>query len=172
MLPTRLLLPVALLLALTACSSAPAPAPADTAAPAAAAGSDPHAGHGPPEGGAGLYAVQSGALGVITIDAEGHLLYRSDADTADPPTSTCTDTCMDTWFPILVDDGAELELLGVDESQVGRLERADGGIQLTLAGWPLYRHRDDPGGLPDAGQNGADGNWFAITPAGDKAVAP
>ncbi len=172
MLPTRLLAPAALLLALTACSAAPAPPPTDPAAPVAASVADPHAGHGPAAGGVGLYAVQSGALGVITTDAEGHLLYRSDADTADPPASACTDTCMDTWFPLLVAVGVEPELLGVDEALVGRLERADGGVQLTLAGWPLYRHRDDTGGLPDAGQNGAENTWFAITPTGDKAVTP
>jgi hypothetical protein len=51
---------------------------------------------------------------------------------------------------------------------VGRLPRAEGD-QLTLAGWPLYRHRDDTGGLLDAGQNGADGTWFAVTPTGEKA---
>jgi hypothetical protein len=42
--------------------------------------------------------------------------------------------------------------------------------QLTLAGWPLYRHRDDDGMLATAGQNGADGMWFVVTPKGEKAT--
>ncbi|MHA6781580.1 hypothetical protein ACVGOW_11375 [Pseudonocardia saturnea] len=156
MLPTRRSLALAALLVLTACG---APAPA---APAPAA----HSGHAVA---VGLYAVQSGPLGVVATDSEGHLLYRSDADTADPPTSTCTGDCAATWIPLVVADDAEPELLGVDEELVGRLERAEGD-QLTLAGWPLYRHRDDTGGLLDAGRHGAEDTWFAITPSGGKAV--
>ncbi|MBW0124290.1 hypothetical protein [Pseudonocardia oceani] len=128
-----------------------------------------HAGHSTAD--AGLYAVQSGPLGVVATDSEGHLLYRSDADSAAPSTSACTGACTQTWLPLTVADGAEPELLGVGEALVGRLDRADGDDQLTLAGWPLYRHRDDTGGLADAGQNGADGSWFAITPTGEKAAA-
>ncbi|MBW0135199.1 hypothetical protein [Pseudonocardia abyssalis] len=161
MLPTHLSrsLAVAGLLALTACGAAPAPA-APAAAPAGA-----HSGH---TGGVGLYAVQSGPLGVVATDTDGHLLYRSDADSADPPTSTCTGACAQTWLPLTVADGAEPELLGVDEERVGRLPRPDGDDQLTLAGWPLYHHVDDTGGLTDTGQNGADGTWFAVTPTGEK----
>ncbi|MBC8092536.1 MAG: hypothetical protein H7Y15_11465, partial [Pseudonocardia sp.] len=124
-----------------------------------------------PAGGVGLYAVQSGPLGVVTTDAEGHLLYRSDADTADPSASTCDDACMDTWFPMLMPETGEPELLGVDPEVVGRLERADGGVQLTIAGWPVYRHVEDTGGLTDAGRHGVDGHW-AVTPSGERVVAP
>lgn len=179
MLPTHpaRLLAAAALLALAACGSPtePAttePAPAAAPGPAAVQGGTAGGGHaGHSTAGAGLYAVQSGPLGVVATDPEGHLLYRSDADTPDPSTSACTGACTQTWLPLTVADGAEPELLGVDEALVGRLERADGDDQLTLAGWPLYRHRDDTGGLADAGQNGADGSWFAITPTGGKAAA-
>ncbi|GAA3240199.1 hypothetical protein GCM10017691_42010 [Pseudonocardia petroleophila] len=159
MLPPHLsrVLAAAGLLALTACGAAPAPAA-------------PPAGHSGHAGGVGLYAVQSGPLGVVATDTDGHLLYRSDADSADPPTSTCTGECTRTWVPLTVADGAEPELLGVDEELVGRLARPDGDDQLTLAGWPLYHHVDDTGGLTDAGRNGADGIWFAVTPTGEKAA--
>ncbi|QJY47629.1 hypothetical protein [Pseudonocardia broussonetiae] len=163
--PTRLLAAAALL-ALAACGAPTEPAPAPAPAAAAQGG---HAAHS--SAAAGLYAVQSGPLGVVATDSEGHLLYRSDADSAAPPTSACTGACTQTWLPLTVADGAEPELLGVDAALVGRLERADGDDQLTLAGWPLYRHRDDTGGLADTGQNGADGSWFAITPTGGKAAA-
>ena len=174
MLPTRLsvtgalLVPAALLLGLTACSAAPAAAPPEPAA--SAQGGGVHTGH-EAAGGVGLYAVQSGPLGVVTTDAEGHLLYRSDADTADPPTSTCDDACMDTWFPLLMPEQGEPELLGVDPALIGRLQRADGGEQLTIAGWPVYRHVDDTGGLGDTGQHGVDGR-YAVSPSGAKVVSP
>lgn len=157
MLPTHLRsLAVAGLLALTACGAAPAAPPPPAA----------HSGHG---AGVGLYAVQSGPLGVVTTDADGHIVYRHDADT--PTSSACTGACAQVWLPIVVPPGAEPELLGVDPGDVGRLERPEGS-QLTLAGWPLYHRADDDGGLTDAGEHGADGVWFAITPDGERATAP
>jgi predicted lipoprotein with Yx(FWY)xxD motif len=171
------LLLVALLVAGCA-SPEPAADPAaqqSTAAPTAS--SDAHGGHGG-HGGHGsagvpaptLYAVQTAPLGVVLTDGAGHLLYRSDADTAEPPTSTCSGACAETWLPVVVEPGEELDLAGVDADLVGQVQRADGTTQLTLAGWPLYRHRDDDGSLASTGQNGADGTWFVVTPKGEKAT--
>jgi predicted lipoprotein with Yx(FWY)xxD motif len=139
----------------------PAPEPA---APAAAG----HSGHD--SGGPELWAVQSGPLGVVATDGEGHLLYRSDADSATPPTSHCTDACNATWKPMLLPSGQQVEALGVDKTKVGQLTRPDGSVQLTLAGWPLYYNATDTPGLTDAGHNGQNG-WSVITPSGTKAVA-
>ncbi|MCU1665642.1 MAG: hypothetical protein JWR58_5707 [Pseudonocardia sp.] len=169
------------MVALTGCAASNSPAPVvrsdstPTTAPAGGAAEQPgghHGGHGSPgDAGPSLYAVQSGPLGVVATDGAGHLMYRSDADTAAPSTSNCTGPCAQTWLPVLVAAGQEPELLGVDPAVVGRLSRPEGTTQLTLAGWPLYRHRDDQGGLQSAGQSGADGIWFAVTPTGDKATA-
>jgi predicted lipoprotein with Yx(FWY)xxD motif len=149
--------------------------------PTAAAAPEAHGGHGGHGGGHGsdavvpaptLYAVQTGPLGIILTDGSGHLMYRSDADSATPPTSTCTDACAQTWIPVTAPPDQELDLAGVKEELVGRLQRPDGSSQLTLAGWPLYRNRDDDGSLATAGQNGADGKWFVVTPRGEKAAPP
>lgn len=164
----HLLCAVALAGLLAACGS---PTPADPA-PAPAGGGHGGGGHGGGGHGAhgssatGLYAVQSGPLGVVATDDDGHLLYRSDDDT--PAASSCTGGCTDTWIPLLSDTPPEL--LGVDEELVGTFDRPDGGAQVTLAGWPLYRHVDDDGGLLDAGRHGADDTWFVITPGGEKAT--
>jgi predicted lipoprotein with Yx(FWY)xxD motif len=153
----------------------PTPEPAATAAPEGGHGE--HGGHGGHGGhGAGgvpaptLYAVQTGPLGIVLTDGSGHLVYRSDADRADPPTSTCVDECAQTWIPVTAPPDQELELAGVKKELVGRRHRADGSSQLTLAGWPLYRNRDDDGSLATAGRNGADGTWFVVTPQGEKAA--
>jgi len=138
----------------------PAPEPAATAA----AG---HSGHG--SGGPELWAVQSGPLGVVATDGAGHLLYRSDADSATPPASRCTDACTATWKPLLLPSGQQFEALGVDKAKVGQLTRPDGSVQLTLAGWPLYYNDTDSTGLADAGHNGQNG-WSVITPTGAKAA--
>ena len=162
--------------------------PAESAAPAATAMPEGHSGHGGQSGHGGhggqggpgspvvpaptLYAVQTGPLGIILTDGSGHLIYRSDADSATPPASTCIDACAQTWIPVTAPPDQELDLAGVKEELVGRLQRADGSSQLTLAGWPLYRNRDDDGSLATAGQNGADGTWFVVTPKGEKVAPP
>jgi predicted lipoprotein with Yx(FWY)xxD motif len=157
-----------LLVALLAACGAPEPAAPEPAPPAHA--QHDAQGHGSHGGGASLWAVQTGPLGVVVTDGAGHLVYRSDADSADPPTSACTGACTETWIPLVVEPGQELDLAGVDDELVGRMPRADGTTQLTLAGWPLYRHRDDDGLLATTGQHGADGRWFVVTPSGEKAT--
>jgi predicted lipoprotein with Yx(FWY)xxD motif len=166
-------------LAVAGCGAAPPPAPAAppaAAPPTAAQQPGGHGGHGEHEGhgsatAPALYAVQSGPLGVIATDGAGHIMYRSDADSSTPPTSNCTGPCAQTWLPVLVATGEEPELLGVDPAVVGRITRPEGTTQLTLAGWPLYRDPDDPGGLRTTGRHGQDNTWFAITPTGEKASA-
>lgn len=160
----------AMLLVTAACGSAPAPA-----AP------DPH-----PEGtdmnremsgdmggmhmgGTALWAVQTGPLGVVVTDGSGRMLYRSDADSASPPTARCTGACASTWVPLRLADGQPPDLEGVDAVKVGSVPRADGAPQVTLAGWPLYWRRGEPGGLTTTGANGRDG-WFVATPTGDRAA--
>lgn len=166
---------VAGLVALTSCGGAPADpaAPASAAPPSAAApqGHQQGSGHGGSADTVELWAVQSGPLGVVVTDGAGYVLYRSDRDTSQPPTSTCVDQCAEAWHPVLVGSKPP-ELLGVDASTVGTLLRPDGGTQLTLGGWPVYRRAGEARGVPGAGANGADGVWFAVAPDGSKAVPP
>jgi predicted lipoprotein with Yx(FWY)xxD motif len=174
----RVLCGPVLLLALLAACGAPDQAAQESPAPPAHAqheghgggehGAGGHGAHG--SGGASLWAVQTGPLGIVLTDGAGHLMYRSDADSAEPSTSTCTGACAETWIPMTVEPDQALDLAGVDDELVGRVQRPDGATQLTLAGWPLYRHRDDDGLLATTGQHGAEGSWFAVTPTGEKAT--
>ena len=164
---------LAAVLTLTACSGAPA-APAAPAAdvPAEHQGHTPgqagHTGHGGSPDRVELWAVQTAPLGVVVTDGAGAVLYRYDRDSAQPPASTCVDACAATWTPVMV--GAQPpELLGVDPGRVGSVRRADGGEQMTIGGWPVYRKAGEGGGLQGTGSNGADGAWFAIAPDGTKA---
>lgn len=142
-------------------SGGPAEGAAGAPAEGAAGG---HAGHG--NGGLGLYAVQSGPLGVVLTEGDGRLVYLNTADT--PTTSACTGACAQEWLPLVRVEGTELELLGVDESLIGELPRPE-GVQITLAGHPLYHRADDTGTLSeaDAASHRRDGTWFVITPTGE-----
>ena len=149
-------------------AAAVAEAAASAQAEAGAAGGDPgaqHASQGPVE----LWAVQSGPLGVLVTDGDGKPIYRYDRDGTKPPTSACTGDCTKEWPPVVVSGNSQPELDGVNPALVGTLQRPDGQRQLTLAGWPLYRHTGDDGGLAATYGNGADGAWFAISPNGDRA---
>lgn len=169
--------PAAALLALvlTACGGA---TPQDQQA-ASAAGQPsqqqaaPHQGH---HSGTGLelWAVQTGPLGVIVADGAGRVLHRTDADSAQPSTATCTGDCTAIWPPVLVADGEKPALYGVNAALVGTVTRPDGGVQLTLAGWPLYTYSSDDGSLTttagDGMGDGGVGAWHAITPDGSPAI--
>ena len=149
-------------------AAAVAEAAASAQAEAPAAGPDTAAQRSTPSH-VELWAVQSGPLGVVVTDGGGHPIYRYDRDATAPPTSACTGDCTKQWPPVVLAGSAHPELDGIDPTLVGTLQRPDGQRQLTLAGWPLYRHTGDDGGLATIYGNGADNAWYAISPTGDRA---
>jgi predicted lipoprotein with Yx(FWY)xxD motif len=120
-------------------------------------------------GGVQMWATQTSSLGIVALDGAGRILYRSDADLNNPPTSRCTGECTQRWVPLALPEGQEVESLGVDSELIGTLRRGDGTNQVTLAGWPLYTVAGDNGAHDGTGAHGTDGTWFAVTPTGDKA---
>jgi predicted lipoprotein with Yx(FWY)xxD motif len=114
-----------------------------------------------------LAASSMGDLGNVLTDKDGMTLYRFDKDTAKPPVSNCTGECAGKWPPALATSD-EWELQGVDKSMVGTIDRPDGGKQITVGGWALYRFSQDiaPG---DTKGQGVGGTWYAATPEGKKA---
>jgi predicted lipoprotein with Yx(FWY)xxD motif len=152
---------------LAAQASAQAQAPA-TGTGDAAQGSA-QSGGGAPGGRVELWAVQSGALGVLVTDGDGRPIYRFDRDGHQPPSTTCTGSCTDAWPPVLIGNQPP-DLEGVNAALVGSIVRPDGQRQLTLAGWPLYKHAGDDGALSSTYGNGDDNAWFVIAPNGDHAM--
>ncbi|MFC8261302.1 SCO0930 family lipoprotein [Streptomyces sp. NPDC057291] len=117
---------------------------------------------------AGQLAVwDSKKLGKVLTDSEGFTLYRFDKDTASPPKSNCEGDCAKIW-PV-VPAGNVTVAAGTDDALIGKVTRADGTQQLTIAGWPMYRYAKDakPG---DANGQGVGGTWFASAPDGKKAA--
>lgn len=118
-----------------------------------------------------LTANSTAQLGAVVVDGLGWTLYRFDDDTAEPPTSNCAGDCATTWPPVLAEPGTPLTVEGVDQAAIGTLTRADGGVQLTIAGWPVYRFAADAApGATDG--HGVGEKWFAVTPEGGRAEAP
>ncbi|QDY80256.1 SCO0930 family lipoprotein [Streptomyces qinzhouensis] len=105
-------------------------------------------------------------LGKVLTDSAGFTLYRFDRDTASPPRSRCEGDCAKAW-PVVAAEGATAPS-GAGPGLLGSVARADGGSQLTVAGWPVYRYAEDTRAGEAKGQ-GVGGTWFAAAPDGGKA---
>ena len=107
-------------------------------------------------------------IGNVVTDSKGWIFYRFDEDSAKPPTSNCADDCADTWPPVLTKNGKDLpDVKGVDPDKLGTIKRDDGGWQLTIGGWPMYRYTGDEKAGQWEGQ-GLSGTWFVATKDGKK----
>jgi predicted lipoprotein with Yx(FWY)xxD motif len=115
-----------------------------------------------------LTATNVGQLGPVVTDGAGLTLYRFDRDTNMPSASNCVGACATTWPPLLAFSD-EVRLKGIDKAVVGTVTRQDGTRQVTISGWPVYHYAKDttPG---QAGGQGLQGTWFAVTPQGKKAT--
>lgn len=112
-----------------------------------------------------LRAATIPKMGKVVTDQKGFTLYRFDKDTASPSKSNCEGKCALVWPPALTDGNPQLS--GIDPTVVGTVIRADGSLQITLAGWPVYRYIGDPRPGTWKGQN-VGGTWFVVSPNGKK----
>ena len=142
---------LALALVAAACQQAGAGSPS-----AAASGAD-----------AAVKVSTSTALGDRLVDAEGRTLYVFLNDSPGEQ-STCGGGCAESWPAATVGAASPAAGNGVT-ADLGTLERADGTLQLTLDGWPMYRYAADaaPG---DATGQGVGGVWFVARPDGSVAA--
>jgi predicted lipoprotein with Yx(FWY)xxD motif len=122
---------------------------------------------------AGVKATSSGAHGPYLTDAQGRALYLFTADTkgqgGNAPVIACADECRAAW-PLFQSDGAPQAVEGVDAALLGTIAH-DGKTVVTYNGWPLYYFAKDQGPGSTAGQDveSFDGEWYLVTPAGERA---
>lgn len=122
------------------------------------------------EGGGGVWFTiapetvalsSSEELGDFLVGANGMTLYIFANDSAN--TSNCVDACATNWPPATVSAATRLVAGSGIEGELGTIERADGSLQLTYNGFPLYYWKDDaqPG---DTTGNGVGGVWGVVAP--------
>ncbi|MDR3571154.1 MAG: hypothetical protein P4L81_03070 [Candidatus Pacebacteria bacterium] len=81
-------------------------------------------------------------LGTYLIGYNGMTLYAYSKDSTG--TSTCYDKCSETWPPYIVPNGMQLNIQsGVTGAKAGTITRADGTVQVTYNGKPLYFYNGD-----------------------------
>lgn len=143
------------LLILAGCSSPESPPVTDTPGPTQ---TDEPAGEV-------VLSVESTSLGDIVVDGEGRTVYVFDNDTEGTDRSACEGPCADLW-PAVLTDSDDPEVEGVTGT-VGTIEAIDGGMQVTLNGWPLYTYADDAAPGDVAGQAFND-VWWVVDPSGER----
>ena len=124
---------------------------------------------------AGNDANASGAFTVATADGGGTYLTDSAGNAVymiedDPEGDACVGDCLETWPPVLVADVQPTVdvSMNLDPALLGTIERADGTMQVTYNGFPLYRYAADTGANRIAGHGIEDqwGHWYLLGPTG------
>jgi predicted lipoprotein with Yx(FWY)xxD motif len=145
--------------ALVACGSAGA-SPSPSSAPPSAGSSSPAA--------AAASTVKTATIAGVTVltSSKGFTLYSFAPDTS--TTSKCNGTCAQNWPPVT----GPVTGAGVTGT-FGTITRADGSVQATFDGHPLYTFAGDtaPGQNKGNGLNAAGGLWHEITTSGTAPAA-
>jgi predicted lipoprotein with Yx(FWY)xxD motif len=105
------------------------------------------------------------SYGRVLFDGRGFVLY---AFTRDPRgKSVCAGTCARAWPPYVVKTRSRAGS-GVKARLLGTTKRADGRLQVTYAGRPLYYYVGDRRGGQILCQNVTEfgGVWLVIRPTG------
>jgi predicted lipoprotein with Yx(FWY)xxD motif len=144
-----------------ASAAARAPASSAAAAPASSAAA-------PAAGGAATIAVKTGPLGTYLTDGAGKTLYLFTKDTGSA--SVCTGACATTWPPFTT-TGTPTATGAASAGTIATSARADGSMQVTYDGHPLYYFKADSAPGDTKGQ-GVGGIWFEVAPGGKSLGAP
>jgi len=110
-------------------------------------------------------AAKQSAYGRILFDGRGSVLYAFTRDAHGK--SACSGACAKAWPPYLVKSrpsgGA-----GVAAARLGTTRRADGSLQATYAGRPLYYYVGDrkPGQILCQNVVEYGGYWRVVRPSG------
>ena len=120
-------------------------------------------------GSVAVVKVRATSLGSTLVASNGHTLYMFAHDTSTK--STCSGSCA-TYWPPLVTTGKPTAGPGVHAALLGTTHRADGRLQVTYHGHPLYFFVNDKkaGSTSGEGLKAFGGKWFALSPAGLKIV--
>jgi predicted lipoprotein with Yx(FWY)xxD motif len=97
------------------------------------------------------------ALGHFLTDDAGMTLYVFSND--EPGVSNCVGNCAVNWPPVIVGEASLITAPLAIPAGFATTTRADGGVQLTYGGWPLYGWVNDAAPGDTTGQ-GVGGNWW------------
>lgn len=111
-----------------------------------------------------LEVRQHATLGGYVAGKDGMSLYVFKNDSGG--TSACTGSCATNWPPLTVASPADVTAGAGVQGAIGTMQRADGTIQVTLGGKPLYYFSGDSAAGDTNGQ-GFKNIWYLASPSGD-----
>jgi predicted lipoprotein with Yx(FWY)xxD motif len=103
----------------------------------------------------------SDELGDFLVSPDGMTLYMFTNDEAG--VSNCADECAENWPPYTVRESDRLAAAEGIEGELATIERADGDLQVTYNGMPLYFYAEDAAPGDTTGQEVGD-VWFVVNP--------
>jgi predicted lipoprotein with Yx(FWY)xxD motif len=108
-------------------------------------------------------ATAETSLGTVVVDGKGMTAYYFLKDTKGSGTSACSGDCAAAW-PAITTENATPTVTGVT-GEVGTITGADGKLQVTIDGRPIYTFAQDkaPGDVNGQGLNSV---WYVIAPDG------
>ncbi len=103
--------------------------------------------------------IKDSKIGNVLANAKGETIYWYSKDMKGGP-STCTGSCLSAW-PLVT--GAPVASMGVKfAGKLGSVKDANGAVQATYNGYPLYTYTGDMAPVDTSG-NGAGGVWHVIS---------
>jgi predicted lipoprotein with Yx(FWY)xxD motif len=109
--------------------------------------------------------VKASSFGRILFDGRGYVLYAFTRDSR--AKSACSGACARAWPPYIVKSRPRPGA-GVVARRLGTTKRADGSLQVTYAGRPLYYYVGDrkPGQIRCQNVTEFGGVWRVVRPSG------
>jgi predicted lipoprotein with Yx(FWY)xxD motif len=119
----------------------------------------------PAASGAATITTANHGLGKMLVDSQGRTLYLWQADSG--MSSTCSGACAAGWPPVTT-TGTPKAAGGVQAGWLGTTKRADGTLQVTYGGHPLYRFAGDTaaGQVTGQGNPGFGAPWYVVAADG------
>jgi predicted lipoprotein with Yx(FWY)xxD motif len=113
---------------------------------------------------AATVATSSTSVGTILV-VGGRTVYLFQRDTG--PHSTCSGECVAQW-PAVTTAAAPTASGSATASMLGTTKRAEGTLQVTYAGHPLYFFANDSAAGQTNGQglNAFGARWYVVAPSG------
>ena len=122
-------------------------------------------GGGQRSAGAATVTAHASLFGRVLFDGSGRALYLFKRDKGSR--STCSGACAKAWPPFLTSKAPKAGA-GARASLIGTTKRADGTVQVTYAGHPLYYFSGDtkPGQITCENVVNFGGLWLVVSPGG------
>jgi predicted lipoprotein with Yx(FWY)xxD motif len=107
-------------------------------------------------------------FGSVLFDGNGQVVYVFELDRKNRSNCTSAD-CVKAWPPVLTNEPPSAGA-GVNDGLLGTIRRADGTLQVTYNGRPLYFYEHEgPGEIKCHDVNLHGGLWWVVTPRGEPA---